>query len=405
MFQKEEIKKFFWRGINAEGFQSKGRLLANNKQAVKNTLQAQNITVLQVTRELDFSCLRLTNKINHIDITEMLSEFATLISAGIPLAAALRVISNSATKIAMKALVNDLSQQVEGGKLLSEAIKTKSAYFNSLAFNLIYAGEQSGSLDHALKDIAEYREKTQAIQKNVKKAFVYPCIVLVIAVCVTCAMLIFVIPQFKHLFDNVGAQLPLLTQLMIHLSEALENHAVALLIAPGLVYFLIKMGNRHCQTWRSFLEPLSLKMPVIGKILLASIFSRCFRTLSTLLASGLPLLEALKITASIAENPIYSRAFMSVHEQIKNGESFNIALNKTNLFPVKIVQMVSIGEESGQLDFMLKKVGHYFEDKANHDIQQFIQLLEPALMIILCTLVGILVISMYLPIFKLGSIL
>ena len=402
---QQTLKKFFWRGVNTEGFQSKGHLFAKNKKTVKSALKAKHITVLEIKRGLDFSFFSITNKISHIDITEMLSEFSILISAGIPLAAALRVISNSTRKIAIKALVNDLSQQLENGQLFSEALKTKSDYFNTLAFNLIYAGEQSGNLEHALKEIVEHREKTQAMQKNIKKAFAYPCIVLVVAICVSCAMLIFVIPQFKHLFDNVGARLPLLTQMMIHLSEAIQNHAITLLILPSLIYFLLKMSSRHFQKWHAFLDSLSLKIPVIGKILLASIFSRCFSTLSTLLASGLPLMEALKITASVAENPIYTGAFMAVHEQIKNGEPFNTALNKTNLFPVKIIQMVSIGEESGQLDFMLKKVGHYFEDKVNHDIQQFIQLLEPTLMIILCALVGILVISMYLPIFKLGSIL
>jgi len=398
------LKNFSWRGIDDKGFKTKGELSAKNRLEANAILSGQKVTVLKMTRQFKLSFLTSDNKITENDITDLTIEFSSLISSGIPLLNALQVLKKSTQKRAVKNLIQHISRQIENGGTLSDAMRSLPYYFDALFVSLIYAGEQSGTLDITLNDMAVYREKINALKRKIKKALFYPAVVLAAAFCITCAMLIFVIPQFERLFQSVGADLPLLTKWVIAMADFMHSNFAFLCISPPLLIYTAKLGLHYFKSWRYFIDRYALKLPLFGEILSAAIFARCFRTIATLLSAGLPLLETLHITANVANNHLYAEGFMSVYTQIKSGQPFSAALEATRLFPPRITQMVSIGEESGQLDTLLKKVSDYFENQANDKVHYLSQLLEPFLMVVLCVLVGILVIAMYLPIFKLGSI-
>lgn len=398
-------KNFIWHGIDAKGFRAKGELLAQNTQAAKATLSQQKITVLKLTRKLEIHWFSAKNNIKHTDITEFSIEFSTLISAGIPLSTALHIMTESTKKTVMKNMLTSIKKQIENGRLLSESLQSQGDHFDDFFCNLIHVGEYSGTLDRMLQHIATHREKIATLKKKIKKALFYPGVVLAVALIITCAMLIIVMPQFAHLFQSVGAELPVLTQRVIQSAEFMRQQG-GLLCGVGIVgFFLLKMTVRHYQSCRYFLDRFWLKWPLIGNMLSDAIFARCLHTLATTLQAGLPVLEALQLTANMASNSLYTQGFHTVCQQIKNGQTLHKALQNTQLFPSRVIQMVSIGEESGRLDEMLQKLADFFAERLDDKVENLSQLLEPALMIFLCVLVGTLVVAMYLPIFRLSAVL
>jgi len=400
-----QSRKFIWRGINASGFKVTGEMIASSMQEARLKVIDQKITLLKITQPFQLQLFSAKNKIKDADITELSVEFSTLISAGIPLVSALHIMADSARKNVMKNLINEIRKQIESGHLLSEAIKSHERYFGSLFCNLVHAGEHSGMLDLILNHLAIYREKIAALKKKIKKALFYPAVVLVVALGVTCAMLVFVLPQFESLFQGVGAELPALTQMVIKSASVLRQQGYILFLMVVIGFFLIKIGIRRFKAWQIFFDRFWIKWPIIGKILSEAIFARCFRTLSTTLQAGLPLVDALQLTANVAGNSLYSQAFISVCQQVKSGQTLNVSFKNTRLFPERAIQMICIGEESGRLDYMLQKLSDYFEVQVDYKVENLSQLLEPALMVFLCLIVGTLVIAMYLPIFRLGAVL
>ncbi len=401
----KQDKKFIWQGIDTNGFKITGEISALHITAAKTQIAHQKITLLTITRKFELGLSATKNKIKELDITEWSVEFYTLISSGIPLANSLRIMADSTRKNSMRDMTNTIRKQVESGCLLSEAIRSYERYFGALFCNLIHAGEHSGMLDLVLKNLASYREKIVALKKKIKKALFYPCAVLIVALGVTCAMLIFVLPQFEQFFQGVGADLPLLTKIVIRAGDELREQGgiIFMLLLTG--FCLIKAGIKRFKSWQDFFDRFWIKLPLIGNVLLEAIFARCFRTLSTTLRAGLPLLDALQLTANVTGNSLYTHAFTNICQQVKNGQALNLCFKNTKLFPERAIQMIAIGEESGRLDEMLQKLSNYFEEQVDYKVEGLSQLLEPALMVFLSFIVGTLVIAMYLPIFRLGSVL
>lgn len=402
---KKITKNFIWHGINASGFKTKGKILAQNKIEAETILANQKITVLKISKQIEIRFFSAKNKITESDITDLSIEFSTLISAGISLTAALHIMVDSAKKSVMKNMLVNIKKQVENGSLLSEAIREQSLYFDQFFCNLVYTGEHSGTLDIILKHIAAHREKVAVLKKKIKKALFYPVIVLIVALGVTCAMLIFIMPQFARLFESVGAELPMLTKMIIRCSDYIRGKGSILFLLPVIGWIFLKMGTHYFKSWQYFFDRFWLRWPLLGNILLESIFARCFHTLAMTLQSGLSLLDALHLTENTAVNSIYAQGFNTIGSQIKNGQTLSVSMKNTSLFPERIIRMVYIGEESGHLEKMLQKLAEYFAEQVDYKVQNLTQLLEPVLMVFLSLVVGTFVIAMYLPIFRLGSVL
>lgn len=297
-----------------------------------------------------------------------------------------------------------IKADVEGGSNFAEALARHPLYFDDLFVNLVEAGEQAGALETLLDKIATYKEKTEAIKKKIKKALTYPIAVLVIAFIVTAVLLIFVIPQFEDLFSGFGADLPAFTQMVINLSEFVRAKGVLIAIAiSGFFSGFIALKKRS-RKFRENLDRLALKIPVVGDILTKAAIARFARTLSTMFSAGVPLVEALQSVAGATGNIVFEQGVLQMRDQVSTGQQLNLAMEQTGLFPNMVVQMIAIGEESGSIDAMASKVADFFEAEVDDAVDNLSSLMEPMIMAVLGVLVGGLVVAMYLPIFKMGSV-
>ncbi len=398
------LARFDWHGVDNNGFRSHGEHRAMSASEVEAWLQTQHITPLHIVQKKNWQWLH-QKKIKFTDITDFSRELLTLITAGIPLATALHIMQESSAIAPMRVLIYQLKKQVEEGHLLNEALAKHKKYFNAIFLHFIAAGEQMGRLEQVLRHIIDHREKMTTLKRTLKKALYYPTMVLVVAVAVTSGLLLFVIPQFEALFSGMGASLPSMTRAVIYIAQQLRSVGfigfIAMLVSVVSLYFLFRKVQRLNVYWQNFL----LRLPFIGPVLKEIIIARCFYTLAMILQAGLPLLDGLHIVAHIAHHIRYTTAFSTVSKQIQAGQTLHDALEHTKLFPGRILQMVAIGEEAGRLDAMLLKLSEYYAERVNTKVNTFSQLLEPSLMIFLSIIVGGLVIAMYLPIFRLGSVL
>lgn len=343
-------------------------------------------------------------KIKSTDITLFTRQLATLVEAGIPLFQSFDILTQSQHQIGMRRLINELKHHIEIGSTLAASFNLHPRYFNDMYCNLIHTGEYSGALAHILKKLSLYREKTENMKQKIKQAMIYPAMVVAIGFIVSLLILLFVIPQFQTLFASFGAPLPAFTLLVIQLSRLIQNSggmmlASCILISSFFVYFYRRSPRLQMDTDR-----LALNVFVFGKILRHAAITRFARTLSLTLAAGLPLYEALKLIGGATGHPIYSKAICQVHTEIKAGKNLQDAMTNTGQFPNMVIQMVAIGEESGTLEAMLHKVADLYEEEVNTALDNLSTLIEPVIICLLGMLVGGLVIAMYLPIFKLGSV-
>ncbi len=398
------MKTFRWQGVDHKGLRAEGEHTAENIAKVRQALIQQHITPLRITQKIKLNFYG-TNPINFEDITDFTREIATLISSGISLAAALRVISDSAAKAGIRLMSKSLQKQVESGQLLSHALQLQTEYFDEIFCNLVQVGEHSGRLDNILSNITNYREKIISLRRKIKKALFYPMIVLLIALMVTAGLMVFVIPEFEKLFQGLGAQLPLFTRLVMHVADQFRKQGWIGALIILCVYLLLKVFIKKSTRLKNLFDHLYLRIPLVGVSLRNAIFARCFSTLATALQAGVPLLEAVDLAASVSGNYIYKQAFTQLSHYIKSGHTIHIAMSKIGLFPPRAIQMITIGEESGHLEGMLQKLSDYFEKQVDYLVHNLSQLLEPAIMVFLCILIGSLVIAMYLPIFRLGSVI
>ena len=393
---------FAWEGMDKRGNRVKGKSLAPDEVALRTELRRQGIAPSKIKKQSQ--AFKSGGKVKPEDIAVFSRQLATMLASGIPLVQAFEIVGNGHEKPSVQKLILDVKMDIEGGTSLHEALAKHPLYFDDLYVNLVEAGEQAGALENLLDKIATYKEKTEAIKKKVKKALFYPAAVLVVAVVVTLILLIFVIPQFESLFKGFGAELPAFTQFVINLSKAVQKHGLIMAIfVGGGVYGFIYFKKRS-RKMREALDRISLKLPIIGPILTKSAIARYARTLSTMFAAGVPLVEALESVAGATGNIIYENAVMKMRDEVATGQRLQRAMENTQLFPNMVIQMVAVGEEAGALDQMSAKVAEFYEAEVDNAVDSMSSLLEPLIMAVLGVLVGGLVIAMYLPIFKLGAV-
>ena len=394
---------FLWEGTDKNGKKIKGKSLASDEAAVRADLLRKEIVPRRIRKQRQ-SMFGGGGKITTSDIAIFSRQLATMLAAGIPLVQAFEIVGNGHENAAMQKLILSIKADVEGGSALAEALAKQPLYFDDLFVNLVEAGEQAGALESLLDKIATYKEKTEAIKKKIKKALTYPAAVLAVAFIVTTILLIFVIPSFEDLFQGFGADLPTFTRLVIDLSAFVrtKGYLIVLFVAAAVAIFLY--FKKRSRPFRQFLDRLMLKMPVIGPILQKASIARYARTLSTMFAAGVPLVEALESVAGATGNIVYEVGVMEMRDEVATGQRLQQAMENTDLFPNMVIQMIAVGEESGSLDEMSAKVADFYEDDVDNAVDNLSSLLEPMIMGILGILVGGLVVAMYLPIFKMGAV-
>jgi type IV pilus assembly protein PilC len=392
---------FAWEGRDKRGARIKGKSLAPDEAALRAELRRQGIAPSRIRKQRD---ARRGGRVDPGDIAVFSRQLATMLAAGIPLVQAFEIVGGGHEKASMQKLILDVKADVEGGTSLHEALSKHPLYFDDLYVNLVEAGEQAGALESLLDKVATYKEKTEALKKKVKKALFYPAAVLVVAVIVTVVLLIFVIPQFESLYKGFGADLPAFTQVVINLSRFVQHDGIYIAVALGAAAWAFFYFKKRSRAMREFLDRLSLKLPVIGPILNKAAIARYARTLSTMFAAGVPLVEALESVAGATGNIVYENAVLRMRDEVSTGQRLQRSMEATGLFPNMVNQMIAVGEESGSLDEMSGKVATFYEAEVDNAVDAMSSLLEPLIMVILGVLVGSLVIAMYLPIFKLGSV-
>ncbi len=402
--KSDVLINFHWEGISSAGQLIEGEIEARNIAFAKSELRKKGVTVKKIAKKRTSFFDRKNKKITQGDITTFSRQMATMIEAGIPIIQSFDIVAKGQSNKRMKDLIESIKTDVESGSTLAEALSKFPVFFNDLFCNLVDAGEKSGSLDIMLDKVATYKEKVETIKKKIKKALAYPMAVMVVAFLVTAGLLIFVVPQFESLFKGFGAQLPAFTEAIVQLSKVFQHYWYLIFSAVfGAIYSFI-YALQHSPNFAQAIDRSLLKMPVIGTILVQAAIARFTRTLSITFAAGLPLVEALNAVAGATGNIIFSNATFKIQDEISSGQQMHIAMESTKLFPGMVVQMVAIGEESGTLEKMLSKVADFYEEAVDNSVDALSSLLEPVIMTILGVLVGGLVIAMYLPIFKLGSV-
>jgi len=327
-----------------------------------------------------------------------------MMAAGIPMVQSFEIVGNGHEKPAMQKLILDIKASIEGGSTLHESLAKFPLYFDELFVNLVEAGEQAGALETLLDKIATYKEKTEALKKKIKKALFYPAAVMIVAVVVTIILLIFVIPQFEELFKGFGADLPAFTQMVVNLSRFVQHQGWWMGLVVIAIGFACAYYYKRSKNLQRGLDRVMLKFPIIGPILQKSAIARFSRTLSTMFAAGVPLVEAMGSVAGATGNIVYQEATLRMKDEVATGQRLQKAMDNVGLFPNMVVQMIAVGEESGSLDTMSGKVAEFYEQEVDNAVDSMSSLLEPLIMAILGILVGGMVIAMYLPIFKLGQV-
>jgi len=392
---------YAWEGKDKKGKNVKGEMRASGESFVNATLRRQGITVTKVKKQSGFATKgTITDK----DITLFTRQLATMMKAGVPLLQSFDIVGKGHSNPAVAKLLLDIKSDVETGSSMSAAFRKYPLYFDTLFCNLIGAGEQAGILDTLLDRLATYKEKIQAIKSKIKSALFYPISIIVVAFVIVAVIMIFVIPAFKELFDGFGAELPAPTLIVMAISEVFVNWWWAIFgsIGGGLWFFFYTW--KRSLSMQATMDRLILKVPVFGPLVRKATIARWSRTLATMFSAGVPLVEALDSVAGASGNRVYYDATKKIQSEISTGTSLTVAMQNTDVFPNMVLQMTAIGEESGALDSMLSKVADFFEAEVDDAVDALASLMEPVIMVVLGTLIGGLVIAMYLPIFKMGSV-
>ena len=398
---------FVWEGTDKKGARRKGEVSGANMSMAKADLRRQGINPIKVNKKakpLFGSGGPRGKKITPKDVALFARQLATMMSSGVPLVQSFEIMAKGHENPNMRTLINNVRTDIEGGATLTEALRKHPKYFDDLTCNLVNAGEQAGILEGLLDKIATYKEKTEALKSKIKKALFYPTAVIVVAFIITAILLIFVIPQFEDLFSSFGADLPAPTQFVIALSEFFQAYWFVIFGGLGLAGFLFVKAKEKSPKFSDALQIGSLKLPVIGNILQKAALARFARTLATMFAAGVPLVEAMSSVAGAVGNAKYRDAVLRMKDDVSSGTSVTAAMEQTAVFPNMVVQMASIGEEAGSLDMMLGKVADFYEQEVDDAVDALSSLLEPIIMAVLGVLVGGMVVAMYLPIFQMGAV-
>ncbi len=397
--QQKEIL-FVWEGKDKSGKIVRGEMRAATENVVQASLRRQGISVLKIKKR----SFGRGSKIHERDIAIFTRQLATMMRAGVPLLQSFDIAIKGSGNPSMARLMNDIRNDVETGTSLSQALRKKPVYFDTLYCNLVQAGEQSGALESLLDRLATYKEKILAIKSKIKSAMFYPVSVVVVASAVVTVMMLFVIPEFKTVFSSFGADLPAPTLIVISMSDFFVAHAFLLfLILAGTISGSV-MAYKRSPHMQATMDRMILQVPVIGEIIRKATIARWTRTLATMFAAGVPLVEALDSVAGAAGNRVYQTATRAIQNEVSTGTSLTVAMQGVQVFPAMVVQMISIGEESGQLDGMCSKVADFFEREVDDMVAGLSQLIEPIIIVFLGVIIGGMVVAMYLPIFKIGAV-
>jgi type IV pilus assembly protein PilC len=400
--KKPKLDTFQWEGVDRKGKRLKGEMDAASVAFVNAMLRRQGINPVRVSKR-STSLFAIKKKIKAKDVAVFTRQLSTMIAAGIPVAQAFDIVGKGHENPSMRELVNTIRQDIEGGTNMTEALGKYPLYFDSLYCNLVNAGEQAGILDTILDKLATYKEKIESIKGKIKSALFYPTAVIVVAFIITSILMIFVIPQFESLFKGFGADLPAFTKLVMNISATFRDYWYIIFgsIIGTVVFF--SYAYRRSIKMQHTMDRLLLRAPIIGEIIKKATIARFSRTLAPMFAAGVPLVDALDSVAGATGNRVYYEGTMAVKADVTTGLQLQAAMDSTQLFPNMVVQMVAIGEESGELDSMLSKVADIYEQEVDDAVAGLSSLLEPIIMAFLGVVIGGLVIAMYLPIFKIAG--
>jgi type IV pilus assembly protein PilC len=390
---------FLWEGKDKAGKVVRGEMRAPGDAVVNATLRRQGILVTKVKRQR----MGKGGKVGTKDLALFTRQLATMMKAGVPLLQSFDIVSKGASNPAVARLLNDIKTEVETGSTLAAAFRKYPLYFDALYCNLVAAGEQAGILETLLDRLATYKEKLLAIQSKIKAALFYPVAIIAVAFIITAVIMIFVIPAFKSVFASFGADLPGPTLVVMAISEYFVQYWWLIFgILGGSIYGFLEAWKRSLSV-QIFMDRLALRLPIFGDVIRKATIARWTRTLSTMFAAGVPLVEALDSVGGAAGNYVYAQATKQIQNEVSTGTGLTVSMQATNIFPSMVIQMVQIGEETGALDSMLGKVADFFEAEVDDAVEALSSLMEPLIMVVLGTLIGGMVVAMYLPIFKLGG--
>jgi type IV pilus assembly protein PilC len=391
---------FEWEGKDKNGKPVRGEMRAGGEAAVSANLRRQGILVSKVKKRRTSGGKSIKQK----DIAIFTRQLATMMRAGVPLLQSFDIVARGSTNPRVTKLLNDIRADIESGTSLSAAFRKHPLYFDALYCNLVEAGEAAGILETLLERLAIYQEKTLAIKAKIKSALIYPVAVLVVAFVVVAVIMIFVIPAFKEVFTSFGADLPAPTLFVMGMSEIFVKYWYLIFgTIGGATYFFLESWKRS-EKMQKTMDRLLLKVPVFGDLIYKSAVARWTRTLSTMFAAGVPLVEALDSVGGASGNAVFVEATEQIQKEVSSGSALTTAMNNAGIFPVMVLQMSAIGEESGALDQMLGKAAEFFEEEVDEAVKGLSSLLEPIIIVVLGTIIGGIVVSMYLPIFKLGQV-
>ena len=398
--KKPQEAIYEWEGKDRQGKVVRGEMRAGGEAVVGATLRRQGILVQKVKKRR----LRSGGSVKGKDIAIFTRQLATMMKAGVPLLQSFDIVARGSTNPKVTKLLNDIRGDVETGTSLSSAFRKHPMHFDALYCNLVEAGEAAGILETLLDRLAVYQEKTLAIKQKIKSALTYPIAVMVVAFVVVAVIMIFVIPAFKEVFTSFGADLPAPTLFVMAMSEIFVKYWWAIFLTiGGSIYFFLQTWKRS-EPMQKRMDRLLLKMPIFGDLLFKSAVARWTRTLSTMFAAGVPLVEALDSVGGAAGNAVFAEATEQIQKDVSTGTSLTNAMMAANLFPNMVLQMSAIGEESGALDQMLGKAADFYEEEVDEAVKSLSSLMEPFIIVILGTIIGGIVVSMYLPIFKIGQV-
>ena len=392
---------FEWEGKNSSGHKQKGFTSAPNSELVKAKLRRQGIVPTKIKKKRrEFGG---KGKIEASDIALFARQLTTMMGAGVPMVQSFEIVANGMDNKAMRDMVNGIKAEVESGSNLTNALRKFPDQFDELFCSLTEAGEQSGTLETLLGEIATYKEKSESLKKKIKKALFYPIAVLIVAFIVTAILLVFVVPQFDALFSGMGGDLPAFTKMIVTASEFMQAWWYVMFGGVGVAVWVFIQAKKRSKPFAQLLDRVTLKAPVFGDIMVKAATARFARTLATMSKAGVPLVEAMESVAGVAGNSVFEKAINKMKDEAATGQRLTTSIESSGLFSNMVVQMVSIGEESGSIDDMLEKVADYYEEEVDNAVDAMTSLMEPMIMAFLGVVIGGLVVGMYLPIFKMGD--
>ena len=401
--QKKSL--FVWEGTDKRGAKVIGETKSVSLSLVKAELRRQGINPTKIKKKS--AALfggQKKKRITPGDIAIFSRQMSTMMAAGVPLVQSFDIIGKGHENPAMAQLIMTIKGDVESGSPFAESLGRHPLYFDKLYCNLVNAGEQAGILEGLLDKIATYKEKTEAIKSKIKKALFYPAAIIVVSFIVTTILMLFVIPQFQEMFSSFGADLPAMTLFVIGMSKFFQAYWYAIFGGIGIAVWAFVQAKRRSQAFNDALDRLILKIPIFGALIKKATIARFARTLSTMFAAGVPLVEAMATVAGAAGNIVYTNGILRMRDEISTGSPLNHSMRATQLFPNMVVQMVAIGEEAGSIDTMLGKVADFYEQEVDDAVDGLSSLMEPIIMAFLGVVIGGLVVAMYLPIFKMGQV-